>query len=148
MKRLALLLAALVWITSAEARERIGDDAGGSIKAYVERFESWRNSDQLVEVDGWCMSACTLVLGFVPPSRLCVTEKAVFGFHAAFARFPDGVRESNSIGTQTLWELYPPHIQKWITEHGGLKEKFIFLDSEELRSMYRLCEPEKMPAPR
>jgi len=30
-----------------------------------------------------CLSACTLVLSIVPGERICVTKRAVFGFHAA-----------------------------------------------------------------
>ncbi len=34
-------------------------------------------------IDGPCLSACTLVLMTVPEERICVTRRAVLGFHAA-----------------------------------------------------------------
>ncbi len=34
-------------------------------------------------IDGPCLSACTLVLSIVPGERICVTKRAVLGFHAA-----------------------------------------------------------------
>ena len=40
-------------------------------------------SGERVVIDGPCLSACTLVLSTVPSNRICVTRRAVLGFHAA-----------------------------------------------------------------
>ena len=47
-------------------------------------FTAVRESGERVIIDGPCLSACTLVLGVVPKDRICVTPRAVFGFHAAW----------------------------------------------------------------
>ena len=39
-------------------------------------------SGEKVIIDGPCLSACTLVLSTVPSNRICVTKRAVLGFHA------------------------------------------------------------------
>ena len=41
-------------------------------------------------IDGACLSACTLVLGIVPRERICVTQRAMLGFHAAWMPGPAG----------------------------------------------------------
>jgi hypothetical protein len=35
-------------------------------------------------IDGLCASACTLVLGAIPQNKICVTSRAMLGFHAAY----------------------------------------------------------------
>src|SRR5262249_22955713 len=68
----------------AGAQIRITRDMGGVMEAYIKRFQGWRDSGQQVWIDGTCLSACTLVLGIIPPNRICVTPRAVLGFHAAW----------------------------------------------------------------
>jgi hypothetical protein len=47
----------------AAAAERILDDSGGRIGAYLSRYEALPKSGQHVAIDGTCASACTLLLG-------------------------------------------------------------------------------------
>src|SRR5262249_36016277 len=70
--------------TSASATMRISEDRGGQIGQYLQAFASVRSSGEKVVVDGNCLSACTLVLGLVPRERICATDRARFGFHAAW----------------------------------------------------------------
>src|SRR5262249_22131122 len=125
--RTTLLAAALVSITfgiaSASATMRISDDVGGRIGAYVDQFSQVRNSGEKVVIDGACLSACTLVLGIVPRNRICVTRRAMLGFHAAWMPGPDGKPVRSSAGTQALWDMYPAHVRQWITSRGGLTAK-------------------------
>ena len=91
--RATLLGAALIAttiVTGASATMRISDDVGGRIGAYVDQFSEVRNSGERVVIDGACLSACTLVLGIVPRNRICVTRKAMLGFHAAWMPGPQG----------------------------------------------------------
>ena len=62
---------------------RIAEDRGGQIGQYLQAFNTLRSSGERVIVDGNCLSACTLVLGLVPRERICATQRARFGFHAA-----------------------------------------------------------------
>ena len=62
---------------------RIVSDPGGEVSAYVQKFHEMRASGQHVVIDGPCLSACTLLTGIIPRDQVCVTSRAVLGFHAA-----------------------------------------------------------------
>src|ERR1700751_3133531 len=68
----------------AAAVVRITNDRGGNIGAYWSRYMALRDAGEEIIIDGVCSSACTLVLGIVPHDRICVTQNAVLGFHAAW----------------------------------------------------------------
>ena len=125
--------------TAASATMRISDDVGGRIGAYVDQYSQVRNTGERVVIDGVCLSACTLVLGIVPRNRICVTRRAMLGFHAAWMPGPQGKPVPSQVGTQALWDMYPAHVRKWINERGGLSSKMMFLRGRELLSMYPEC---------
>src|SRR5215213_9395717 len=83
---------------SADASMRITDDFGGQIGRYLDRFKAVRDSGERVIIDGSCLSACTLVLGVVPRDRICVTRRAMLGFHAAWMPGPEGKPVPSSAG--------------------------------------------------
>ena len=130
---------ALASTTNASAVVRISDDVGGRIGTYVEAYSAVRSSGEKVMIDGACLSACTLVLGIVPRERICVTQRAMLGFHAAWMPGPAGKPVPSQVGTQALWEVYPPHLRRWINSRGGLSSKMIFLRGRELSQMYPAC---------
>ena len=140
--RATLLGAALIattMATSASATMRISDDVGGRIGAYVDQYSAVRASGEKVVIDGACLSACTLVLGIVPRNRICVTRRAMLGFHAAWMPGPNGKPVPSQVGTQALWDMYPQHVRRWINSRGGLTSKMMFLRGSELMSMYAEC---------
>jgi hypothetical protein len=126
----------------AAATMRISDDVGGRIGAYVDQYSAIRNSGQRVVIDGMCLSACTLVLGIVPRDRICVTNRATLGFHAAWMPGPEGRPIPSPAGTQALWDMYPPHVKRWLNSKGGLNSKMKFLRGRELMAMYPQCGPD------
>jgi hypothetical protein len=132
----ALLLAA---VAKSRAEVRIADDLGGQIGTYVDKYEDLRTSGQTVIIDGRCLSACTMVLGAVPHNRICVTSRAVLGFHAAWDAGANGREVTNHDATQMLYSMYPPQVRRWIAARGGLKPRMIFLSGKQLMSMYRPC---------
>jgi len=136
---LGVLMAALAG-SGASALTRIQEDVGGRIGQYVETFAALRDSGERVMIDGPCLSACTIVLGIIPRERICVTHRAMFGFHAAWMPGPKGQPVISAIGTRTLWEVYPPHVRTWIARRGGLSKKMIFLHGRELAAMYPQCQ--------
>src|SRR3977135_3020867 len=83
--RITLLVAILCPLAStrAGADVRILASPGGQVGAFLDLFERVRASGERVVIDGPCLSACTLVLSMVPSDRICVTRKAILGFHAA-----------------------------------------------------------------
>src|SRR5690242_7468323 len=88
----AVAAAAAISSSSAHATMRLADDPGGLIAAYQHRFDRARATGERVIIDGSCLSACTLAIGLVPKENVCVTPKAVLGFHAAWQPTPYGGR--------------------------------------------------------
>ena len=80
---LASVFVTLLLACTASADVRIVNDPGGEISSYVLTFKKMRAAGERVVIDGPCLSACTLLTGIVPHNRVCVTKRAVLGFHAA-----------------------------------------------------------------
>jgi hypothetical protein len=142
MKSLTASLAAfflLAGIGASDAAVRIAQDRGGRIETYVGKYQGVRSSGESVIIDGFCASACTIVLGSVPRDRICVTSRARLGFHAAWDPDSSGRKITNPQATQTLYSMYPFEIRRWIDQRGGLTPRMIFLSGRELASMYRPC---------
>ena len=127
-------------VTSASATMRIAEDRGGQIGRYLEAFATVRSSGERVVVDGNCLSACTLVLGVVPRERICATQRARFGFHAAWMPDRDGRPITSPLGTQALWSIYPASVRRWINRQGGLSRKMIFLQGQDLNGIVASCD--------
>ncbi|MEI9804913.1 MAG: hypothetical protein WDN48_11215 [Pseudolabrys sp.] len=137
-----LLCAALLasGVSSASATMRIAEDRGGQIGHYLQAFAMLRSSGEHVVVDGNCLSACTLILGLIPRERVCATPRARFGFHAAWMPDVDGRPVTSPMGTQALWNLYPNPVRRWITRHGGLSRKMIFMQGSDLGGIVASCD--------
>jgi hypothetical protein len=150
MKFATVLLAVallLVGVRVSSAAVRIADDRGGKIGTYLDKYHSLRTSGETVIIDGYCASACTIVLGTVPRDRICVTSRANFGFHAAYDLDANGREVTNPGATRTLYSMYPSQVRRWIAARGGLKPQLIFLRGEELTSMYRPCYLDAQASP-
>ena len=129
-------------VTSASATMRISEDRGGQIGHYLQAFAALRSTGENVVIDGNCLSACTLVLGLVPRERICATQHARFGFHAAWMPDRDGRPVTSPLGTQALWNIYPPSVRRWINRHGGLSRKMIYLEGRALGGIVASCDRE------
>jgi hypothetical protein len=143
MKLPAILIALLLSVTfvrSSFAMTRIDDDMGGSLGKYLLMFAAIRDSGERVVIDGSCFSACTLVTALIPKDRVCITERAMLGFHAGWFENESGQRVVSAEGTQLLYQMYPPIIRKWIIHHGGLGSRIIVMKGHELAGLYRLCK--------
>ena len=90
-------------------------------------------------IDGPCYSACTLVLSVVPSERICVTKRAVLGFHAARWLDEKGRTYAATEETRQVTATYPTPVRTWIDQHGGLGAKPIFLRGRELAALYPRC---------
>lgn len=130
----------LLGVSPASATMRISEDRGGQIGQYLQAFGMLRSSGERVVIDGNCLSACTLVLGLIPPSRICATPRARLGFHAAWMPGDDGRPVTSPMGTQALWNIYPNHVRRWISRNGGLSRKMIFMQGHELNNYVASCE--------
>jgi hypothetical protein len=142
MKSLTVLLAAVILLAgigASDAAVRIAQDPGGRIETYVDKYQGVRSSGAMVIIDGYCASACTIVLGTVPHDKICVTSRAKLGFHAAWDRGSNGRQITNPGATQTLYLMYPFEVRRWIDQRGGLTPHMIFLSGHQLTAMYRPC---------
>ena len=138
---LAGALASALVTCAASADVRIVSDPGGEVSSYIQKFHAVRDSGEQVVIDGPCLSACTLLTGIIPQNRICVTQRAVLGFHAA--SYYDDVSRSlvpTRRGSRLVMQLYPPAIRSWINRHGGLTPKLITLRGRELSRLYRSCQ--------
>jgi hypothetical protein len=124
----------------ASAEVRIVGDPGGEVSSYVRKYEQVRDSGERVVIDGPCLSACTLLVGIIPKQRICVTERAVLGFHAA-SYYDDASRSlvPTRAGSRVVMRLYPAEIRGWIDRHGGLTPRIIALRGRELTAFYDTC---------
>ena len=143
MTRFTLLLCTAVLacgVKSALATMRIVEDQGGQVGKYLQAFAKVRSTGERVIVDGDCLSACTMVLGLVPATQICVTPRARFGFHAASMPNNDGRMVTSALATQALWGVYPASVRRWIIQHGGLTNQMIYMEGRSLDGIVATCD--------
>ncbi len=109
----AMALCALISLP-ARAEIRILASPGGQVGPFLDLFERVRASGERVVIDGPCLSACTLVLSMVPNDRICVTRRAVLGFHAARSMDRRGRMYAEPEASELVLEAYPAAVRGWI----------------------------------
>jgi hypothetical protein len=132
MKSAVVLFATILTLTALPARAEtidVSDNHGGSVAQYDARWASYAARGVSVRIVGPCQSACTVLLGHIPRSRICVTPEASFGFHLAHLQQ----------ATATLWRAYPAGIKGWIKAHGGLTREFIWMRAPDVYKFFRKC---------
>ena len=137
-----LLLAVALWFFAtmlARADVRILKSPGGQVGPFIDLFDEVRESGERVVIDGPCLSACTLVLMTVPSERICVTRRAVLGFHAARSMDRRGRMYAEPEASKAVHEAYPEPIRNWISRHGGLTSRMLLLRGRELTAFYPSC---------
>ena len=135
---LAVLLCGLV-VPPAQAEVRILASPGGQVGPFLDLFERVRASGERVVIDGPCLSACTLVLSMVPNNRICVTRRAVLGFHAARSIDARGHLYAEPEASELVLEAYPSPVRGWILRRGGLTSRLLLLRGRELAAIYPSC---------
>jgi hypothetical protein len=137
---LASVLLSVATSSMASAEVRIFGDPGGEVSSYIHKYEQIRDSGERVVIDGPCLSACTLLTGLVPRDRICVTQRAMLGFHAA--SYYDDVSRTlvpTRRGSRLVMSFYPAEIRRWIDRHGGLTPHLIRLRGRDLAALYSTC---------
>ena len=139
--RAILLAAVLVGMVAppAHAEVRILASPGGAVAPFLELFERVRASGERVVIDGPCLSACTLVLSMVPDDRICVTRRAVLGFHAARSIDRRGRIYAEPEASRLVLKTYPSPVRGWISRRGGLSSRLLLLRGRELAAIYPRC---------
>lgn len=132
MKVRHLLLAVILSLGAPVARAEVvnvSDDHGGLLAAYQMQWATLAARRVDVRVVGPCVSACTVLVGYIPRDHICVAPGAYFGFHWATTYFT----------TQELWNVYPSDIRQWISQHGGLTNQLIWLQAPAIYRYFRKC---------
>jgi hypothetical protein len=127
-----LLLVALLSFSAEAARAQttdVSDYHGGLIIAYQNQWATLAAQGVKVRIVGPCVSACTILVGYFPRRNICVMPNAYLGFHWATTAFH----------TQELWNVYPPDIRLWISQHGGLTNQMIWLQAPNIYRYFRRC---------
>ena len=134
------LVLLLVLLGAARADLRIVSSAGGEVGPYLQFFAAVRQSGERVIIDGPCLSACTLVLSAIPQDLICVTPRAVLGFHAARWIDQQGKQYAAPDETRIVTAAYPAGVRVWIKRNGGLTQKLILLRGRQLVALYPRCQ--------
>jgi hypothetical protein len=137
-----ILLAAVLcgtMLPPASAEIRILASPGGAVAPFIELFARVRASGERVVIDGPCLSACTLVLSMVPDERICVTRRAVLGFHAARSVDRSGRIYAEPEASRVVLQAYPSPVRGWISRRGGLTSRLLLLRGRELAAIYPAC---------
>ncbi|MFZ0844714.1 MAG: hypothetical protein WAM62_02910 [Pseudolabrys sp.] len=131
MKFAIVAIAATLWLANVARAETVdvSDDHGGRVTEYDARWAGLAARGVSVRIVGPCQSACTVLLGHIPRSRICVTGAASFGFH--LANLP--------AATATLWAAYQGDIRAWINAHGGLTHEFIWMRAPDTYRYFKNC---------
>lgn len=138
--RIVVVAAALVAaIAPVRAEIRILASPGGEVGPFLDLFDRLRQSGERVVIDGPCLSACTLVLMTIPEERICVTRRAVLGFHAARSIDRRGRIYAEPEASRAVEAAYPAPVRAWISRRGGLTSRLLLLRGRELAAIYPRC---------
>jgi hypothetical protein len=132
MRTLPFLLVAILSLPASLASAAtvdISDDHGGLLFLYQRQWEGLAQQNVHVRIVGPCVSACTILLGYIPSKNVCVTPNASLGFHLATLQF----------ATDDLWRAYPENIRNWISRNGGLTHRVLWLQLPAIYRFFRKC---------
>jgi hypothetical protein len=115
-----------------------GIDEGGVITDYAERYKALESTGVTVRIDGLCISACTMVLAYFPPNRVCMTERGSFGFHLASSG-----GEDNPELTKAWLRIFPDWVLEWIATTGALIAEPRYAFAEDFKGHVNLCPGSK-----
>ena len=83
-------------------------DKGGSIPSYERKFFGAGTENTRWVVDGYCNSACTMVLG---TGRVCATPRARFNFHAGYYKYFGYWNVITPQWTYQMYQHYPDDVK-------------------------------------
>lgn len=139
LAKVLLVICLCAVVSPACAEIRILSSPGGAVGPFLNLFEKIRDTGERVVIDGPCFSACTLVLSMVPHERICVTRRAVLGFHAARSIDRRGRTYAEPEASELVLQAYPAPVRGWISRRGGLTSHLLLLRGRELNSIYPRC---------
>lgn len=119
----------------------INADRGGYITRYIAKYQRWRADNRKVIIDGYCASSCTTFIAIIPRGNVCVTRKAVLGFHGAYAATMFGKQELPG-QTHLMLDQYNDDIRAWLDSRGGLRtyKTMILMKWPTTGSYFNVCQ--------
>jgi len=108
-------------------------DKGGSIPSYERRFFGAGTDNARWVVDGYCNSACTMVLG---TGRVCATPRAQFGFHAGYAHYALFFKVPIPQFTYQMYRHYPDDVKYWVDKNRAMNQLTITMMRQPEVSSY------------
>jgi hypothetical protein len=94
-------------------------DEGGSIPSYESRFFGAGTDNTRWVVDGYCNSACTMVLG---TGRVCATPRAQFNFHGGYYKYFGHWNVITPQWTYQMYQHYPDDVKSWVDAHHAMDQ--------------------------
>jgi hypothetical protein len=115
---------------------------GGELKRFQAAAAAVkRGARRLVVIDGPCISACA-VFADIARSKVCITDRAVFGFHKATLVSLRSLRNGRVLERQ-LGVKDPPHsrdIVRWVKSRGGFPRQGLRrMSARQAASFWRRC---------
>jgi hypothetical protein len=133
-----LALLSICLASPAPAAYTITFDPGGVITEFYDKYTLIRQAGGKVIIDGPCISACTLVTNLIDNEDVCITPRAILGFHSA-----SHGSEFSPDGTGLLWHQYPKVVRDFLISKGWdgttAHPELIWMDNETLRTIYKTC---------
>jgi len=108
-------------------RYTIENDPGGVVQEFQEAIKMMKQSGNGVRLNGYCASACTLLMDESLKMDVCVTERAELRIHKPFkvrlgfhiVRTIPAIYGSEKIWLSEFYYKFPKWLQKYIEENGG-----------------------------
>lgn len=113
----------------------IRQSLGGRIDAFAEEIGHIIATRQTVILDGFCASACTMVLRV---RNLCATDRALLGFHEAWVPGPGG-HIVNPEGTREMAAFWRPYVFTWLRRVGGITPDIKVMGPADIYRMVPRC---------
>ena len=108
-------------------------DQGGNINSYERKYFAAANDNVRWVVDGYCNSACTMVLG---TGRVCATPRAQFGFHAGYAHYALLFKVAVPQFTYQMYRHYPDDVKYWVDKNRAMNQLTITMMRQPEVSSY------------
>ena len=89
---------------------------GGLVDVHRREYANYQSRKLKVEIRGPCYSACTFVLAYIAPDKLCIAPNAFMAFHA-IRTSEHGEKMPGA--TQKYYSELPELVRLWIDANGG-----------------------------
>lgn len=141
--------------TVKEERYIIKEDGGGSVSTFQESLKYISSQSMKIKIDGYCASACTLILDPSYKLDVCVTPKVKFGFHQPYAMDGLGrvhytipfIATAEKVWKEIFYKRYPDWVREKIDANGGVPAVYrgygpsdvFWIEYKDLNKYMRTC---------